>query len=123
VAVVPAAFLQVAAQYTLEALMDRKPYYIDLYRRVLEEARIGYTLAIFGDHLAAQQEYENHTGLDAVHFFLMQKHHWTRGQIQAMTHADILFAMSEEFELWTMPDDARQVLADMIEHHESSSST
>lgn len=122
-AVVPAAFLQVAAQCTLEALMDRKPYYLDLYRQVLEEARIGYTLAIFGDHLAAQQGYEKHTGLDAVHYFLMEKHHWTRGQILAMTHADVLFAMSEEFDLWTMPDDARQVLADMIERHGVSSST
>lgn len=101
--------------------MDRKPYYHDLYRKVLEEARIGYTLAIFGDHLAAQQGYEKHTGLNAVHYFLMQKHHWTRGQIQAMTQADILFALSEEFELWTMPDDARQVLADMVEHQFSPS--
>lgn len=103
--------------------MDRKPYYLDLYRQVLEEARIGYTLAIFGDHLAAQQKYEKHTGLDAVHYFLMQKHHWTRGQIQAMTQADILFAMSEEFDLWTMPDDARQLLEDMSKRHGVSSST
>lgn len=103
--------------------MDRKPYYLDLYRQMLEQARIGYTLAIFGDHLADFHGYKVHKGMDAIHFYLIQKHSWTRIQILAMPPAEILFAMAEEFTLWTMPDDARQIMMAMSEHQFSPSSS
>lgn len=56
-----------------------------------------------GDMLAKREKYKLLAGIDAVKYYLMQKHHWLPSQINAMTVADLDFAVSEE------NDDAAQM--------------
>ena len=67
-------------------------------------ARLTYLLEIFGDSLAKKHGWKNgHRGLEAVYFFLMERHHWTPAQVRSMSHEDLRFAMSEEIAAWTAP--------------------
>lgn len=66
-----------------------------------------YALDIFGDSLKARCKWKNDLkGLDAVHYYLMQKHDWTPAQVRSMTLEDLRFALSEEMQGWTLPKDA-----------------
>lgn len=71
-------------------------------------ADITYLLDVFGDHLAKREKYNSDLhGLDAVRYYLMQKHHWLPRDVQTMNPADMEFAMSEELAGWTLPKAAR----------------
>jgi hypothetical protein len=49
-----------------------------------------------GNLLAKNQKYQGVEGLDAIRYFLMQKHNWTPSQVKSMSHEDLLFAFSQE---------------------------
>ena len=49
-----------------------------------------------GDKLAEREGYSTHSGIDAVLYYLMQKHHWMPSQVRSMTLNDLHFAVSEE---------------------------
>lgn len=72
------------------------------------EAGLAYSLDVFGDHLAKQQSYKaGLDGLDAVRYYLMQKHHWLPREVRSMSPEDLRFALSEELAGWTLPKEAR----------------
>jgi len=72
------------------------------------EGNLKYSLVVFGDHLAKREKYRSGLdGLDAVHFYLMQKHGWLPRDVRSMSDDDLRFAMSEELAGWTLPKDAR----------------
>jgi len=67
-------------------------------------AELNYLLEVFGDELGRRQGWKNDLdGFDAIHYFLMQKHHWTPEQVRSMTYDDLRFALSEEMQGWTAP--------------------
>lgn len=67
-----------------------------------------YCLEVLGDQLGKKHKWKNDLdGLDAVRFYLMQKHHWLPFQVRAMSGDDLRFAMSEELAGWTLPKEAR----------------
>ncbi|WP_439449795.1 hypothetical protein [Stenotrophomonas sp. ATs4] len=69
--------------------------------------RLDYVLEVFGDTLKSREGWQNDLeGLDAVAYYLMQKHHWTPAQIRAMSLEDQRFALSEEMHGWKLPEDA-----------------
>lgn len=75
-------------------------------RKELHQAQAGlsYFLELFGDQLGNRQGWKNDLdGIDAVHYYLMQKHHWTPAQVRSMTHEDLRIALSEEMQGWTVP--------------------
>ena len=70
------------------------------------EAKIKYSLARFGDHLAKKNKYRSDLqGIEAVMFHLMQKHHWTPSILRDMSIDDMRFALQEEMHGWSMPAD------------------
>ena len=79
-------------------------------RRRLRDAQAGltYALEVFGDQLAKNQKYKSGLdGLEAVRYYLMQKHHWLPRDVQSLNYDDLKFAMSEELAGWTLPKAAR----------------
>jgi len=76
------------------------------YRMLHAEADLTYLLHCFGDDLAKRNNYKAHTGIEAVHFYLIQKHGWLPSVVRAMTAEDMRFVLSEEMHDWTLPADA-----------------
>lgn len=70
------------------------------------EADLKYSLARFGDHIAKREGYRENKGLDAIHFYLIQKHGWTPAAVIAMRDEHLRFALSEEMSGWTLPQEA-----------------
>jgi hypothetical protein len=60
------------------------------------EAELVSCLAAKGDNLARDLKYKHLNGLDAIRYFLMQKHNWTPSQVKSMSYDDLLFAYSQE---------------------------
>ncbi len=78
-------------------------------RRRLHDANSGlnYSLECFGDALAKREGYKRLDGMEAIHYFLMQRHHWLPSVVRAMSHDDLRFALHQELEGWTLPKAAR----------------
>ena len=70
------------------------------------DGHLAFCLDVFGDHIAKREKYKEHDGMDAVHFYLIQKYHWLPSQVRAMSHADLRFVLDEEMSGWTLPKDA-----------------
>ncbi|TAA42497.1 hypothetical protein [Pseudoxanthomonas winnipegensis] len=65
---------------------------------------LDFLLELFGDELGKRHKWKNDLrGIEAVWYYLMQKHHWTPAQLRTMTHADLRFALTEEMHGWTAP--------------------
>jgi hypothetical protein len=77
------------------------------YRLLHAEADLAYMLHCFGDELAKRHGYKANSGIEAVHFYLTQKHGWQPSVVRAMTAEDLRFSLSEEMHDWTLPADAQ----------------
>lgn len=86
-----------------------KELYEAAYR--LEEAQSGlnFSLYVFGDYLAKKHGYKSVYGIDAVHYYLMQKHNWLPSVIKSMSKEDLRFCLEEEMHGWTLPKEAINV--------------
>ena len=60
------------------------------------EADLKYALSRRGTQLAEQEGYKDLDGLDAIRYYLMQKHNWLPAQVKALNFDDLYFAMSQE---------------------------
>jgi len=72
----------------------------------INNAELNYHLLRFGDHLAEREGYKDLSGIDAVHYYLIQKHHWTPAQVRGMSSGDLRFLLSGEMQGWTLPKEA-----------------
>ena len=63
-----------------------------------------FLLHLFGKHLAQREGYKANTGLDAVRFHLVQKHHWTPAQARALSVPDLEWLLSEDMVDWNAPE-------------------
>jgi hypothetical protein len=70
------------------------------------QAEMAYHLEVFGDHLAKREGYKEHEGLEALHFYLIQKHHWLPSEVRALNWEDLRFILKEEMADWILPDEA-----------------
>ena len=59
-----------------------------------------YFLELFGDELAVRLGYEGLDGMEAVQFYLMEKHHWLPSVVRSMSGEDLRFAMTKEMAGW-----------------------
>lgn len=73
------------------------------------EGASAFSLELFGEHVADREGYSEHKGLDAIRYYLMQKHGWLPREVRSMSLDDLRFALAEEMEGWVMPKDARGV--------------
>lgn len=88
-------------------MTTRKDLY-DSRRRYYEASgALDYHLTVFGDELARRQGYRSIDGLEAVHLYLVNKHHWLPRDVKSMSLEDLRFALSEEMQGWTVPAEAR----------------
>jgi hypothetical protein len=80
----------------------------EIHHRLHEaEAGLNYALHVFGGHLAEREGYRAHSGMDAVHYYICLKHHWTPAVVRAMHPNDLRFLLEEEMHGWTLPPEAR----------------
>ena len=62
-----------------------------------------FHLEIFGDQLAEKHGYRDLSGLEAVRYYLMQKHNWLPRDVNSMSGEELRFAMTMEMQGWTVP--------------------
>lgn len=67
-----------------------------------EMGKLNYLLEKFGDYLAKQNGYKDIDGIEAVQFFLMEKHHWTPATVKTMSLEDTRWAMTQEMAGWSV---------------------
>lgn len=53
-------------------------------------------IAEIGDKLVKREKYEQVSGLEAVHYYLMQKHHWPPKRVRSMKLDELWFCLKEE---------------------------
>lgn len=77
------------------------------YQNHYWRAHADYALEVFGDTLKKREGWKSDlTGLDAIHYYLVQKHQWLPSVVRAMSLEDMRFALTEEMHGWTLPKDA-----------------
>ena len=64
-------------------------------RRNQAENDLYESLVILGDAVAKHRKYRVHRGLDALHFYLIETHHWTPSVIRSLSIGDIASLTSE----------------------------
>ncbi|WP_287804138.1 hypothetical protein [Diaphorobacter sp.] len=64
---------------------------------------MAYLMEVFGDTLAEQQGYKDIDGMDAIHLYLINKHHWLPRDVRAMSQTDLQLALHQEMQGWTLP--------------------
>jgi hypothetical protein len=69
-------------------------------------ADLKYHLICFGDHLAEREGYKEHKGIDALHYYLVQKHNWLPQVVRSMNDDDLRFLLDEDISGWTLPEEA-----------------
>lgn len=60
------------------------------------EAGLKYLMIRSGDALAQREGYKEHKGLEAIRYYLIQKHHWLPGDVFAISDEHLRFLIAEE---------------------------
>jgi len=84
----------------------QKELYKVRYRLRMAQGEGMYSLDCFGDYVAKREGYKTLEGIEALHYYLVQKYHWLPSQVKALNIDDLEFLFSEEKEGWTLPEDA-----------------
>jgi hypothetical protein len=71
------------------------------------EGSLMYSIDCFGDHIAKREGYKSLDGIDAVHYYLVQKYNWLPAQVLALNFEDLHFLLQEEMHNWNLPQEAR----------------
>ena len=53
-------------------------------------------LFLFADKIVKREKYKNVSGIDAVHYYLIQKHSWLPSQVKTMNSEDLALCLEEE---------------------------
>jgi hypothetical protein len=88
---------------------DSKPDTVEEATRRLREVegQRAFHLDLFGDHLAEREGYKEHKGREALHYYLVQKHHWLPSQARSLSWDDLQFLFDEEMSGWHVPPQFR----------------
>jgi hypothetical protein len=86
--------------------MEDAEYYKVYKESCFHEAKLNYVLLLFGNELAKRQKYKNYDGLDAIHFYLINKYKWIPSQVKSLDKEEIRFLLQDEMEGWTIPPEA-----------------
>jgi hypothetical protein len=71
--------------------------YEDAAKRKLEASgALAYQLHVRGNRLAKRLGYKKHSGMEAIYFYLVERHHWLPSQVRSLSWDD----------LWFLTDDA-----------------
>lgn len=67
------------------------------------QGELDFLLEVFGDQLAEEKGYKDLDGIEALRYYLMQKHHWLPRDVRSLSYEDIRFALHSELQGWTAP--------------------
>lgn len=87
----------------------QKEFYKTSHRLRILQGQSLFSLECFGDDLAKREGYKGLKGMDALFYYLVQKHHWLPSQVRALNVEDLELLFSEEREGWILPKDARDL--------------
>ena len=85
---------------------EKKRLQVNLNLHVIQ-GHLAFSLECFGDHLAKREKYKEHTGMEAVYFYLIQKYRWLPAKVRSLNLDDLRFLMAEEMHGWALPEEAR----------------
>jgi len=87
-------------------------------RVAFEVGQAAVHLECFGYALAAKVGYRSLRGMDAVHFYLVNKHGWLPSVVRDLTIEDKVFLLKEEMVGWVLPgedvDTIQKTLRDVV---------
>ncbi|WP_206074138.1 hypothetical protein [Pseudoalteromonas rubra] len=74
------------------------------WRLYKTQAQMNFLLEMFGRDLAAEKGYTwlESEGIEAIRYYLMQKHNWLPSQVNSMSLEDLSFAVEQEKKPWTL---------------------
>jgi hypothetical protein len=67
--------------------------------------KLNFYLELFGDRLKEREKYKVHEGLDAIHFYLVNKYGWLPAVVKSMSYEDLRFLLAEEMHGFTVRED------------------
>lgn len=73
-------------------------------------ANIAFLIECFGDFIAQREGYKNTEGLEAIHIYLINKHHWLPREVRTMSWEDLELALHPEMQTWTPSEAVRAQL-------------
>ena len=87
--------------------MENKSQDYKLLKNVYKaKCKMNFALAVFGDTLAQRQNYKVHKGLDAIHYYLVERYRWKLSDVQSLSYKELNFLLKEEMHGWELPEDA-----------------
>jgi hypothetical protein len=85
-----------------------KEKYRALKQKYALKGDTAYFLELYGHFLAEREGYKEMDGIDAIYYYLVQKHHWLPRDVRAMSTEDLCFVLAEEMANWKAPKAARE---------------
>lgn len=76
---------------------DRNLEYEILESEIRQRAALEMALQRFGDEIAKQEGYEEVSGIDALHLYLLRRYGWTPSVVRGLTNEDLRFALEVEW--------------------------
>lgn len=75
-----------------------------IYKSYKANAALYFFLEMFGRDLAKKMGYSwlEQDGIEAIQYFLMQKHNWLPAQVKSMSLDDLSLAVEQERQSWTL---------------------
>ncbi|WP_421854563.1 hypothetical protein [Marinomonas sp.] len=73
------------------------------------QGNLNFIMDAYGDHIAEREGYNTHEGIQAIHFYLIQKYHWTLATVRQLSFEDLEFLLCEEKKGWTLPKGLRNL--------------
>jgi hypothetical protein len=78
---------------------------LNRFRLHESEGHLAYHLVLFGDHIREREGYKDSglDGIDAVHYYLINKYSWLPRDVKSMSYEDLRFVLREEMHGWQAP--------------------
>jgi len=89
--------------------MRTKEQYQNLKQSHEIQGNLNYLTDVYGDDIAKREGYQALEGIEAIHFYLIQKYHWTPATVRHLSSEDIDFLLKEEMHGWTLPKELRKL--------------
>jgi len=84
-----------------------KQKYEALKQKYALKGDTAYYLELFGHAIAEREGYQKVDGMEAIYFYLVQKHHWLPRDVRTMRMEDLCLVLAEEMAVWKAPKAAR----------------
>lgn len=77
--------------------------YMVVAKKYAVEAKLAMMLELYGEQLAEKEGWRDLSGMEAIHLYVMNKHHWPLEQIRTMSTNHLRDVLAVEMQGWTLP--------------------